>query len=178
MIKNCNNITGSFFNVFLWYNFIYAIFIIFTDCPSPMIDPSLSEIIGTMSNSYGSEFTVSCKQGSQFSQAEHKGMTKVMMMCLASGLWNVNTSPRCERKFCLNNSSFYNHIIKFCSRCQSCISRTYCYNIRTKSWWSCLMTVTSGIVSKYRIKTSERCVRSGDTLWLVINLLEYITFEF
>ncbi|CAG5134449.1 unnamed protein product, partial [Candidula unifasciata] len=77
------------------FNLTYSV-----DCPQPAIDLSLSDVVGTLTTSYGSEFTVTCKQGSRFFQTEHIGKTNVTMICMAFGQWNVNTSPKCARIQC------------------------------------------------------------------------------
>ncbi|CAL1527991.1 unnamed protein product [Lymnaea stagnalis] len=49
---------------------------------------------------YGSQIDISCKPGSKFYQVEHAGKSTVQITCGAYGVWNVNTSPKCERVLC------------------------------------------------------------------------------
>ncbi|GFO32178.1 fibropellin-1, partial [Plakobranchus ocellatus] len=70
------------------------------DCPEPDLDFTMSIITPMAQNSYGSSFTVRCKQGSTFLQQEHQSKDQVLMVCGGWGRWNVNTSPKCMRVLC------------------------------------------------------------------------------
>ncbi|CAH1793745.1 unnamed protein product [Owenia fusiformis] len=71
-----------------------------SDCQDPLFNNMTNPHPDNYTLYYGTTVEVSCPPGYEFSGEEYRENSTITMECLNGGVWNVNTPPQCQPKFC------------------------------------------------------------------------------